>query len=182
MDKVLIRSETSADVGAIAEVTVAAFKTLVISNQTEHFIIAALRAAKALAISLVAEVDGRVVGHIAFSPVTISDGSSDWYGLGPVSVLPEYQRRGIGSALIQEGLSRLKKLGARGCCLVGHPGYYGRFGFRNIQGLVIEGVPEEVFFALSFDGHIPQGSVEFHEGFKADGQQQSAGDALPART
>ncbi|MDQ1316321.1 MAG: putative acetyltransferase [Pseudomonadota bacterium] len=173
-DKVLIRSETSADVGAIAEVTAAAFKTLAISNQTEHFIIAALRAAKALAISLVAEVDGRVVGHIAFSPVTISDGSSDWYGLGPVSVLPEYQRRGIGSALIQEGLSRLKNLGARGCCLVGHPGYYGRFGFRNIQELVIEGVPEEVFFALSFDDHIPQGIIEFHKGFKADGQQKGA--------
>lgn len=181
-DKVLIRSETSADVSAIAEVTVAAFKTLAISNQTEQFIISALRAAKALTISLVAEADGRVVGHISFSPVTISDGSSDWYGLGPVSVLPEYQRRGIGSTLIQEGISRLKDLGARGCCLVGHPGYYRRFGFQNIRGLVLEGVPEEVFFALSFDGHIPQGIVEFHAGFKADGQQEGAGDALPART
>jgi predicted N-acetyltransferase YhbS len=94
MDKVLIRSETSADVNAIAEVTVAAFKTLAISNHMEQFIIAALRAAKALTVSLVAEVDGRVVGHIAFSPVTISDGSPNWYGLGPVSVLPECQRRG----------------------------------------------------------------------------------------
>ena len=122
-DKVLIRSETGADVGAIAEVTVAAFKTLAVSNQTEHFIIAALRAARALTVSLVAEVEGRVVGHIAFSPVTISDGSSGWYGLGPVSVLPEYQRRGIGGALIREGVSRLKDLGARGCCLVGHPEY-----------------------------------------------------------
>jgi putative acetyltransferase len=112
-DKVLIRSETSADVSAIAEVTVAAFKTLAISNHTEQFIIAALRAAKALTVSLVAEVDGRVVGHIAFSPLTISDGSPNWYGLGPVSVLPECQRRGIGSALIQEGISRLKDLGAR---------------------------------------------------------------------
>ena len=181
-DKVLIRSETSADVSAIAEVTVAAFKTLAISNQTEQFIIAALRAAKALTISLVAEADGRVVGHIAFSPVTISDDSSNWYGLGPVSVLPEYQRSGIGSALIREGISRLKDLGARGCCLVGHPGYYKRFGFQNVRGLVLEGVPEEVFFALSFDGHIPQGIVEFHTGFKADGQQEGAGDALPART
>ena len=181
-DKALIRSETSADVSAIAEVTVAAFRTLAISNQTEQFIIAALRAAKALTISLVAETDGRVVGHIAFSPVTISDGSSNWYGLGPVSVLPEYQRRGIGSALIQEGIARLKDLGAQGCCLVGHPEYYGRFGFQNIRGLVCEGVPEEVFFALSFDGHVPQGIVEFHAGFKADGQQEGAGDALPART
>lgn len=175
-DRVLIRSETSADVGAIAEVTVAAFKALAISVQTEQFVIAALRAAKALTVSLVAEVDGRVVGHIAFSPVMISDGSENWYGLGPVSVLPECQRRGIGSALIQEGMSRLKDLGAQGCCLVGHPEYYGRFGFQNMRGLVCEGVPEEVFFALSFDGHIPQGMVEFHVGFKANGQQEGAAD------
>lgn len=167
--KIVIRSETDADVSAITEVTVAAFKTLEISHHTEQFIIAALRAAKALTISLVAEMNGRVVGHIAFSPVTMSDGSPSWYGLGPVSVLPEYQRQGIGSALIQEGISRLKDLGARGCCLVGHPGYYRRFGFQNIRGLVLEGVMEEVFFALSFDGHIPQGIVEFHVGFKADG-------------
>jgi len=166
--KIVIRSETDADVSAITEVTVAAFKTLEISNHTEQFIIAALRAAKALPISLVAEMNGRVVGHIAFSPVTMSDGSPSWYGLGPVSVLPEYQRQGIGSALIQEGISRLKDLGARGCCLVGHPGYYRRFGFQNIRGLVLEGVPQEVFFALSFDGHIPQGTVAFHEAFKAD--------------
>jgi putative acetyltransferase len=168
-DQVLIRSETSADIGAIAEVTVAAFRTLAISRQTEHFIVAALRAAGALTVSLVAEADGRVVGHSAFSPVTISDGSSRWYGLGPVSVLPEYQRKGIGSALIEEGRARLKDLGARGCCLVGHPEYYKRFGFQNVQGLVHEGVPEEVFFALSFDGHMPQGMVEFHEAFQAAG-------------
>jgi putative acetyltransferase len=179
---IVIRNETDADVTTIADVTVAAFKTLEISNHTEQFIIAALRAAKALTVSLVAEVDGRVVGHIAFSPVTISDGSPNWYGLGPVSVLPECQRRGIGRALIQEGISRLKDLGARGCCLVGHPEYYRRFGFQNIRGLVHEGVPEEVFFTLSLDGHIPQGIVEFHVGFKADGQQEGAGDVLPART
>ena len=169
-DKVRIRSETSADVGAIAEVTAAAFKTLAISNHTEQFIIAALRGAKALTLSLVAELDGRVVGYIAFSPVTISDGSSNWYGLGPVSVLPEFQRRGIGGALVREGISRLKSLGARGCCLVGHPEYYRRFGFQNVQGLVCEGVPEEVFFALSLDGPLPQGVVEFHVGFKANGE------------
>jgi putative acetyltransferase len=176
--KIAIRSETDADVSAITEVTVAAFKTLEISNHTEQFIIEALRAAKALTVSLVAEVNGRVVGHIAFSPVTMSDGTRSWYGLGPVSVLPEYQRQGIGKALIQEGLSRLKDLGARGCCLVGHPDYYRKFGFKNMPGLVHEGVPQEVFFALSFDGHTPQGTVTFHDGFKADGQQEGAGDAL----
>lgn len=173
--KIVIRNETDADVSTIAEVTVAAFRTLEISNHTEQFIIAALRAAKALTVSLVAEMDGRVVGHIAFSPVVISDGTRNWYGLGPVSVLPEYQRQGIGKALIQEGLSRLREMKAQGCCLMGHPAYYGKFGFRNMSGLGLEGVPPEVFFALSFDGHTPQGTVAFHEGFKADGPQEGAG-------
>ena len=167
-ERVLIRAESNADVDAITAVTVAAFKTLEVSNQTEHYIVAALRAAGALTLSLVAEMDGRVVGHIAFSPVKISDGTSGWYGLGPVSVSPEYQRRGIGGALIREGLSRLKASGAAGCCLVGHPEYYGRFGFENVTGLVYEGVPPEAFFALSFDGRLPRGTVEFHGAFMAD--------------
>jgi putative acetyltransferase len=173
-----IRSETNEDIGAIAEVTVAAFQTLEISNHTEQFIIEALRAAKVLTVSLVAEVDGRVVGHIAFSPVTISDGTQGWYGLGPVSVLPEYQRQGIGKALIHEGLTRLKRMQARGCCLVGHPEYYKKFGFDNLSELVHKGVPPEVFLALSFDGKSPRGTVTFHAGFKADGQQERPGDAL----
>jgi putative acetyltransferase len=167
--KVAIRSETDADVNAITDVTVAAFKTLEVSNHTEQFIITALRAAKALTVSLVAEVDGRVVGHIASSPVAISDGTRNWYGLGPVSVLPEYQRQGIGKALMQEGLSRLKDMNAQGCCLVGHPDYYRKFGFKNMPGLVLEGVPQEFFFGLSFDGHAPQGTVTFHDAFKANG-------------
>jgi putative acetyltransferase len=76
--KITIRNETDADVSAISEVTVAAFKTLEISNHTEQFIIEALREAKVLTVSLVGEVDGRVIGHIAFSPVTISDGTPNW--------------------------------------------------------------------------------------------------------
>jgi GNAT superfamily N-acetyltransferase len=110
--KMAIREETRADAAAITEVTVAAFETMKISNHTEQFVIEALRAADALTRSLVAEVDGRVVGHIAFSPVAVSDGTRNWYGLGPVSVLPEYQRRGIGKALIGEGPARLRQLGA----------------------------------------------------------------------
>jgi len=167
--KWIIRAETDADVTAITEVTVAAFKSLSISGHTEQFIVEALRAANALSVSLVAAIDGRVLGHIAFSPLTISDGTQNWFGLGPVSVLPELQRKGIGKALIQEGLSRLKDMNASGCCLVGHPDYYRKFGFRNVSNLVCEGVPQEVFFALSFDGRMPHGIVTFHEAFKADG-------------
>jgi putative acetyltransferase len=165
----IIRKETAADFEAITQVTTAAFRTLPISNHTEQFIIRALRAAGALTVSLVAETDGRVVGHVAFSPVTISDGTKDWYGLGPVSVLPEYQKQGIGKSLINEGLSRLKQSGGRGCALVGDPNYYIRFGFRNYPGLVHEGIPQEVFLALPFTEKIPRGIVMFHEGFQAKG-------------
>jgi putative acetyltransferase len=176
--KIKIRNEIDDDLNAITEVTVAAFRTLEISNHTEQFIIAALRAAKALTVSLVAEVDGQVIGHIAFSPVTISDGTRNWYGLGPVSVLPAYQRQGIGKALIREGLSRLKQMKAQGCCLVGHPDYYRKFGFDTTSELVHEGVPQEVFFVLSFHGDTPQSTVAFHEGFKVDGQKEGACDGL----
>jgi putative acetyltransferase len=167
--KMIIRNETTSDIEAISEVTIAAFQNHPISNHTEQFIITALRDANALTISLVAEVGGKVVGHIAFSPVTISDGSPDWYGLGPVSVLPEYQKQGIGKALIHEGLSLLKALGGKGCALVGDPNYYKRFGFRNIPNLIHEGIPQEVFLALPLNEKIPQDTVVFHEGFLASG-------------
>lgn len=167
--KIQIRDETPRDIDAIADLTIAAFATLAISQHTEHYVVATLRAAGALAVSLVAELEGRIVGHIAFSPVGMSDGSDGWYGLGPVSVLPAHQRAGIGAALIEAGLARLKALDAQGCCLVGHPQYYPRFGFRNVAGLALPGVPPEAFFALSFDGHIPQGTVMFHEAFNTDG-------------
>lgn len=166
-----IHDEAHGDVRAIAEVTRLAFETLPISNQTEPFVIEALRAAGAMTISLVAEKDGQVVGHIAFSPVAVSDGTEGWFGLGPVSVLPELHRRGIGGALIQEGLERLRGLQARGCCLVGPAEYYGRFGFKAHRGLIHEGVPPEVFLALSFDGHVPQGRAFFHDAFQATGPQ-----------
>jgi putative acetyltransferase len=165
----IIRKETASDIEAITQVTIAAFMTLPISNHTEQFIIKALRAAGALTISLVAEIDGRVVGHVAFSPVIISDGATGWYGLGPVSVLPDYQKQGIGKALINKGLSLLKNMGGEGCALVGDPNYYKRFGFKNYPELIHEGVPQKVFLVLPFTEKIPKGIVVFHEGFKANG-------------
>ena len=165
----ILRKETIADIDAITKVTIAAFKNLAVSNQTEQYIINALRDADALTLSLVAEIDGRIVGHIAFSPVIISDGTKDWYALGPISVLPEYQKQGIGKSLINEGLSLLKQLNGQGCALVGDPNYYKWFGFKNFPELVYEGVPQEVFLALPFNEKIPQGIVVFHEGFLANG-------------
>lgn len=165
----IIRGERASDVEAIDRVTRAAFENHPYSRQTEQFIIRALRAAGALALSLVAEEEGRVVGHAAFSPVTISDGSPDWFGAGPLSVLPGLQKQGIGTSLMREGLARLKAAGAGGCVLVGDPAFYGRFGFRSEPGLVHEGVPQQYVLALSLDGSKPQGIVAFHPAFSATG-------------
>jgi len=164
-----IRKEQPNDIQAIIDVTIAAFADHPISKQTEHFIVNALREANVLTLSLVSEFDDKIVGHIAFSPVTITDGTNDWYGLGPVSVLPSLQKRGIGSALIKQGLAFLKELGGKGCALVGDPDYYLRFGFKNYPQLVHEGIPPEFFFVLPFDADVPAGKVIFHESFKATG-------------
>jgi putative acetyltransferase len=163
----IIRNENKSDIEAISEITIAAFRDCPYGNHTEQFIINALRDAGALNVSLVAEIDGKVVGHIAFSPVTISGRSCDWYGLGPISVLPERQKQGIGKSLVNEGLRLLKASGAKGCMLVGDSIYYERFGFRNIPDLILEGVPPENFLALPFREDNTRGIVQFHEGFGA---------------
>lgn len=165
--EVIVRDERQADVEAIFQITQAAFADHPISQHTEQFIVNALRAAGALAISLVAERDARVVGHIAFSRISISDGGRDWYGLGPISVLPALQRQGIGQALMREGLARLKAMGGRGCVLVGDPGYYERFGFKSLPRFSHEGVPQENVLALPLGNDQAQGIVNFHQAFAA---------------
>jgi len=164
----IIRKEITSDSEAIDSVTAAAFMTLAISRHTEPFIIRALRAAGALTLSLVAEDEGGVVGHIAFSPVAISDGTTGWYGIGPVSVLPAHQRQGIGTALINRGISLIKEKGGQGCALAGDPNYYKRFGFRNDPALTHVGIPQEFFLVLPFTPTVPKGTLTFHPGFGAE--------------
>ena len=164
----IIRTERETDLPAIALITQAAFATEPHSRHTEQFIIAALRAAGALRVSLVAEVDGQVVGHVAFSPVTLSDGSADWYGVGPLAVSPEVQNRGIGTALMHAGLAAVRKLGGQGCVLVGDPAFYARFGFRATPALTLDGVPPENLLALTRAGEDARGRVTFHPAFAAE--------------
>lgn len=164
-----IRAELPDDAQAIEQVTIQAFKDAPHSDHTEQFIVRALRAAGALALSLVAEIDGQIVGHVAVSTVTISDGSKDWFGLGPLSVLPEKQQQGIGSALMQAAIGTLRTQYAQGCVLLGEPHYYRRFGFRAVPSLVLPGVPAGYFQALSFAGSTPQGEVSYHRAFDARG-------------
>ncbi len=161
---IIIRDERKGDETVIAAITTAAFKTIAEASGTESAIIDALRAAKALTISLVAEKDGEIVGHVAFSPATLDD-FTGWYGLGPVAVRPDLHHQGIGSALIEKGLARLEALGASGCVVVGDPNYYARFGFRSRDGLVCDGVPMENTMALGFGSAEPRGTMGFHPAF-----------------
>lgn len=165
----VIREESPSDVVAIHAVTVAAFLNAPHTAHTEQFIVEALRKAGALFVSLVAEQAGSVVGHVAISPVTLSDGSSGWYGLGPISVIPELQGQGIGSLLMREVLHRLRQAGAAGCVLVGDPAYYSRFGFKADPDIVLPDVPPEYFQVLAFGPSLPHGIVTFHEAFSAQG-------------
>lgn len=160
----ILRDEVPGDIAAIRAVTKSAFATTPYGSQTEAEIIDRLRAAHALRLSLVAEAEGEVVGHVAFSDVTIG-GETGWVGLGPVSVRPDRQRRGIGSSLIEAGLARMRAAGAKGCVLVGDPGYYARFGFRTVPGLSYDGVPDAYVLALPFSADVPRGAIRFHPAF-----------------
>lgn len=167
----VIRKESPSDVGAIHALTVAAFSNAPHTDHREQFIVDALRKAGALSISLVAEQAGTVVGHVAASPVSVSDGSLGWYGLGPVSVMPEFQGRGIGGQLMKAALSSLRENGAAGCVLLGDPAYYSRFGFQVEPKLALPHVPPEYFQALSFGASLPCGVVAYHGSFSAPGEQ-----------
>ena len=162
-----IRPEQEKDRQVIHDLTVAAFRDAPHSDHTEQFIVSALRKSKALSISLVAEDESHIVGHVALSPVIISDGSDNWFGLGPISVLPSCQNKGIGSQLMDAAIKELKNIGANGCVLLGDPNYYQRFGFSPQAGLILAGVPAAYFQALLIQGDLPQGEVAYHESFLA---------------
>jgi putative acetyltransferase len=121
--------------------------------------------ARVLSLSLVAEQSGHAVGHVAISPAEVGGLTSGWFMLGPVGVLPVYQGRGVGSALIREALKRMCDRGALGVALVGEPEFYRRFGFRSMPGLFYQGVPEAYVLAVSFTGEVVAGEVVAHAAF-----------------
>jgi putative acetyltransferase len=186
-----IRPECAADADAISRVITDAFAGHPFSDQSEAQIVRALRDAEALTISLVAvaiddagegEAGTEIVGHIAFSPVSSSDGTAHWYGLAPVAVAPERQRAGIGLALVEAGLAEIRALGAAGCVVLGDPAYYRRFGFEPFGDLVYADAPPGHFMARTFTGERPSGRVEYHPAFEsaADGPSHRGGDRPPA--
>jgi putative acetyltransferase len=166
----IIREERQADFAAISDLIAKAFRDHPHSRQTEHCVVDMLRRRHALVVGLVAERDGEVVGHIAFTRVRLPDASGEWYGLGPLAVTPPRQRMGVGSALVQAGLAELRGLGGAGCVVLGDPAYYGRFGLAPRPGLTLEGAPPEYVLGLPFGRQEPKGPIEFHSAFFETGE------------
>jgi putative acetyltransferase len=157
-----IRPETTADYSAIYALTAQAFAPMPYSDGDEQYLINKLRDGGALALSLVAYINNKVVGHVAFSPAFAADGSPNWFALGPVSVLPDLQGQGIGGLLIREGIDWLVAQNAAGCVLVGNPKYYQRFGFVVTPNLAPEGQPKEYFQVLPLGCADPKSVIAFH--------------------
>ncbi|WP_288900343.1 N-acetyltransferase [uncultured Sneathiella sp.] len=166
--EITIANETTQDFAGIRQIIEIAFKQAEHSSGTEAEIVEELRNAEALAVSLVAKSGQEIVGHAAFSPVMIDGKDAEWYGLGPVAVRPDWQRKGIGSKLIRKGLGHLSDLGGKGCVVLGDPSYYHRFGFETDAGLKLEGVPPEFFMRLVLLGPEPKGLVTYHKAFEAE--------------
>ena len=159
----LIRDELAGDGPAISQLVTEAMLMLAQSTGTEAGIVEKLRADNALALSLVAEDDGVIVGYLAASAATI--GTEDGWGLiGPLAVLPSRHRQRIGTALMAEAIGRLRA-DSRGAVLVGDPGYYSRFKFRTFPSLRLAGVPPQFVQALPFDGTEPRGELIHHPAF-----------------
>lgn len=162
---VTIRDETPSDEPAIREVNNQAF-----GQQLEGRLVDLLRANDGVLLSLVAILEERVVGHILFSPVTLTTevGELSGAGLGPMGVLPEFQRAGVGSKLIISGIERMKQRGVPFIVVLGHPGYYPLFGFEKASeyGLVCQWeVPEEAFMIIPITGRPLRGLVKYRAEF-----------------
>ena len=168
MNGLVIRKESAKDVSGIRRVHETAF-----GQPAEARLVDALRDADAVTLSLLAELDDQVVGHILFSPAVVVSGYSESpaVALAPVAVSPEYQKQGIGSALIEQALTELRDAGHGLVIVLGHPDYYPRFGFVPASRFGIScpfDVPDEVFMVhVLRESAAPQGGgiVRYHAAF-----------------
>lgn len=159
--------ESPMDHEAVYAILRRAFADKDYSRFQEETVVKALRQVKAIKNAYVAEVDNNLVGYLALSEVSINGNDFDmtWYGVGPMAVLPEYQRQGIGSALINRILFQLRQTDIGGLILVGDHGYFKRFGFQPSNSMVAQGIPQESILIYPFRKTLPVGELWFHSAF-----------------
>jgi putative acetyltransferase len=162
---VVIRHETTHDADAIYRLTLAAFEPMWFSDGSEAALVGQLRKDGDLTISLVAEIDGVIVGQITFSPVTINGNHDNWFGLGPVSVRQDMQKQGVARALVERGLTLLRERGAKGCALTGNPDIYSRLGFESDGELLYGALDPQFVQRIVFSGAPPVGELKFAPAF-----------------
>lgn len=162
-----IRPECAGDAAAIHDLVERAFAPMPFADGDEQDLVDQLRSDGDLAVSLVAvDAQGSIIGHIGFSPVTIDHAACRWFQMAPVSVCPGCQRQGVGSALIEAGLTRMRDQGAMGVAVVGNPAYYERFGFGVIEGLAPASAHDLPYFrAQSFTASAPAGTLRYAPAF-----------------
>ena len=154
VESIEIREESPRDFDAVCELTNAAFSASEFGHNGEAELIDSLRTSSSSLLSLVASLDKQVIGHILFTPVSIESesGSLKGMGLAPMSVHPKFQRQGVGTSLIREGIRQLWSAECQFIAVLGHPDYYPRFGFRPASDWKVshgfDGIPQEVFFLL----------------------------------
>ncbi|EKS7767018.1 N-acetyltransferase [Edwardsiella piscicida] len=171
-NKMIIREEKKQDINHIERLTLLAFTGHPHhepgSSPNEHMIINRLRDAEAMTLSLVAEDDSGIIGHLAYSSVKIDGITTRWHALAPISVSPSRQRQGIGSKMIEQSILLLKERNIDGLVVLGDPEYYSRFGFHHNHRFIVEGVPAKYFLAQSLINinQLPSGIVTFHKAFE----------------
>ncbi len=159
--QMLIRPETPADIRRIRRLTDTAFAPMPYADGNEGAALDQMRKDGDLTISLVAEENGEIIGHVAFSPAQISEASGDWYGLGPISVRADWQNQGIGTKLAHGGLERLRTRGAAGCVLIGRPAVYGPMGFTSEGNLSHKSLDPAIIQYIILNSTAPKGEVTF---------------------
>lgn len=162
----LIRYEDPSDPPSINDLTVRAFAPMAYSDGTEAPIIRLLRQMGDLTLSIVAEEEGAIIGHVAFSPLTIGGVHDGWFGLGPIAVEPARQRSGIGKLLVSKGCEALKERGAVGVALIGSPKIYSRMGFESDGLLTYKDVESRLVQRVVFSGPVPKGEIRFAGAFE----------------
>jgi putative acetyltransferase len=164
---VTIRTAVDDDAQAIHVLTRDAFAPMSFADENDQHLPARLQADGDLTLSLVAVSDD-IIGHVAFSPVTIANATGNWYALGPISVLAARQRQGIGTLLAKTGLAYLKDIGTTGCVLTGNPDVYRPMGFSNDHALTYGDLNPQYILYLTLDGSIPTGEITFAPALQQD--------------